>query len=436
VSLVLVPVLVILLLILANALFVAAEFAIVGASRAHVEHEASEGSRLAQRVMRILDSPQRQDRYIATTQLGISAASLGLGMYGEHELAAWIEPSLGRFEQYRWFAAHTAASIAAVSVLTYFHIVLGEVVPKALALQAAQRVVLYVSPIIEALEILFSPFVSALNAIGNALLALAGVRRQGNAGERYHTSEELRFIVEESREGGLLRGESGRILRDLFEFGSLSAGEVMVPRVQMVGIPAGTAVDELRDVIRRSPHTRYPIYSGDFDHIIGSVHVKVLLRHLVTNRTVTARDARPLPYVPSTAPLDELLSAMRRNRAHMAVVMDEHGGTAGIVTIGDLFEEVVGEIDEERGRGPVSRDAGGRVVVRGTVRLATAGDAVGVSLDHPEVQSVSGLVLALVGRPATVGDVVTYKGVRMEVTSTTGLGVGEVALTRDPPQGS
>jgi CBS domain containing-hemolysin-like protein len=429
-SIVLIPVALIALLILANALFVAAEFAIVGVSRAQIEHEAGEGSRLARRVVRILESPRLQDRYIATTQIGISVASLGLGMYGENVLAHWIEPRLTAFDAYRWFAAHTAASVMAVAILTYFHIVLGEVVPKALALQSAHVTVLWVSPIVSALQVAISPLVSVLNAAGNGLLALLGVTRQGNAGERYHTSEELQLIIRESHEGGLLRGESGRILRELFEFGSLTAGEVMVPRVRLVGIPAGTEVDELRQIIRNNPHTRYPIYNGDFDHISGSVHIKVLLRHLIAGRPVTNRDARPLPYVPATTPLDELLSLMRRNRAHMAVVMDEHGGTAGLVTIGDLFEEVVGDINEGRGRGPVYRDSAGRLLVRGTVRLATAADAFGASIEHPEVQSVGGLVLSLLGRPAAVGDAVVYRGVRLEVTATSGLGVAEVAMSR------
>jgi CBS domain containing-hemolysin-like protein len=188
-------------------------------------------------------------------------------------------------------------------------------------------------------------------------------------------------------------------------------------------------VDELRQIIRVHPHTRYPVYDGDFDHIIGSIHIKVLLRHLMTNRPVTSRDARPLPYVPATVPLDELLGAMRRNRAHMAVVMDEHGGTAGMVTIGDLVEDVVGDITAGRGRGPIHREPGGRLLVRGTVRLTTVGEALGVPLEHADVQSVGGLVLAILGRPAAVGDVVAYQSVRVEVTSTTGLGVAEVAVS-------
>ena len=427
---ILIPVVIILALVLANGLFVAAEFAIVGAPRAVIDHQAAQGSRLAQRVARILEDPKLQDRYIATTQIGISVASLGLGMYGEHVLAEWIAHWLEPWGENRWIAAHALASGLAVGILTYLHIVIGEMVPKALALQSAEHTVLYVSPAIEALEIALKPLVIALNAAGNAMLRLVGVRRQEDEAERYHTAEELEFIVRESQEGGMLRGESGAILRELFEFGDLTAGEAMVPRVRLIGIPAGTEADELRQIVRAHPHTRYPVYSGDLDHIIGSIHIKALLRHLVAGRPVTARDARPLPYIPSTAPLDEVLAAMRRQRAQMAVVMDEHGGTAGIVTMEDLFEEVVGEIEEGRGRTPIARDASGRVLVRGTVRLKDAGDALGVTLEHADVQSVSGLVLSQLGRPAAVGDVVTWKNVRIEVTAVAGLGVADAVMTK------
>ena len=427
---ILIPVVIILALVLANGLFVAAEFAIVGAPRAVIDHQAAQGSRLAQRVARILEDPKIQDRYIATTQIGISVASLGLGMYGEHVLAEWIAHWLEPWGENRWIAAHALASGLAVGILTYLHIVIGEMVPKALALQSAEHTVLYVSPAIEALEIALKPLVIALNAAGNAMLRLVGVRRQEDEAERYHTAEELEFIVRESQEGGMLRGESGAILRELFEFGDLTAGEAMVPRVRLIGIPAGTEADELRQIVRAHPHTRYPVYSGDLDHIIGSIHIKALLRHLVAGRPVTARDARPLPYIPSTAPLDEVLAAMRRQRAQMAVVMDEHGGTAGIVTMEDLFEEVVGEIEEGRGRTPIARDASGRVLVRGTVRLKDAGDALGVTLEHADVQSVSGLVLSQLGRPAAVGDVVTWKNVRIEVTAVAGLGVADAVMTK------
>jgi len=427
-----IPVLIIAALALVNALFVAAEFAIVGAPRANVDHLAAQGSRLAARVARILADPRRQDRYIATTQVGITAASLGLGMYGEQVIAGYIEVWLAPLDAMRLVASHALASGIALGILTYVHIVVGEMVPKGLALQSAMRTSMYVSPVIEALAVALLPLVVALSAAGNGLLAIIGIKREQNEAERYHTSEELQFIIEESHERGLLRGESGRILRELFEFGNLTAGEVMVPRVRLVGIQVGTAIDDAQEIIRKSPHTRYPVYSGDLDHIEGSVHIKTLLRHIVAGTPVTTRDARSLPHVPTTTPLDEVLAGMRRARAHMAVVMDEHGGTAGVVTIGDLFEEVVGDIDEDRGRPPISKDALGRVVVRGTVRLTSAGEALGMTLEHPDVQSVSGLVLALLDRPAQLGDVVTWGHVRIEVTAVAGRGVAEAAMTKLP----
>jgi len=428
----LVPFAIIAALAIANGLFVAAEFAIVGAPRANVDHQAAQGGRLAARVARILADPRRLDRYIATTQVGISAASLGLGMYGERVLAEHIEVWLAPLDTMGWVASHALASGIAVGFLTYIHIVIGEMVPKGLALQSALRTSLYVSPIIEALELALLPLVWVLNAAGNGLLALIGIKRTENEAERYHTSEELQFIIKESHESGLLRGESGRILRELFEFGNLTAGEVMVPRVRLVGIPAGTSIDAVQEIIRIAPHTRYPVYTGDLDHIAGSVHIKALLRDIVAGTPPTTRDAQPLPHVPTTTPLDAVLAVMRRARAHMAVVMDEHGGTAGVVTIGDLFQEVVGDIDEDRGRPPIARDDLGRVVVRGTVRLKSAGDALGLTLEHPDVQSVSGLVLALLERPAVVGDVVTWSHVRIEVTAVAGRGVAEAAMTKLP----
>lgn len=433
---ILIPIAIIVILVVANGLFVAAEFAIVGAPRASVEHQASQGSRLAQGVLRVLEDPRLQDRYIATTQIGISVASLGLGMYGEHWLAGQIQPTLVRFETLGWIASHTVASVIAVTILTYLHIVIGEMVPKALALQRADKTALYVSPIIRGLQHVMLPLVVSLNGVGNRLLRLAGIERREVERERYHTAEELQFIVRESQEGGLLRGEAGEILRDLFEFGDRTAGEVMVPRVLLTGIPVGAEPDELRAIVRTHPHTRYPIYSGDLDNIIGSLHIKEILRHLVSNQPVAARDARALPYVPGPAQLDEVLAAMRRFRAQMAVVMDQHGGTAGLVTIEDLFEEVVGEIDEGRSRRPIVREADGRVRVRGTVRLDEASEALGSSVEYEKVTTISGLVLLLLNRPAQVGDVVTWRNVRIEVASTAGRGVGEAVLSVTKPPAS
>jgi CBS domain containing-hemolysin-like protein len=208
---------------------------------------------------------------------------------------------------------------------------------------------------------------------------------------------------------------------------------VMVPRVILTGIAVGTSRDELQTIVRTNVHTRYPVYSGSLDNIIGSLHIKQILRHLVADGPVTARDARPLPYVPGPMPLDEVLAAMRRYRAQMAVVMDQHGGTAGLVTMEDLFEEVVGDIEEAHGPMSIVHLAPGRIRARGTVRLQEAGEALGCSLEHPKVTTISGLVLTLLGRPTTVGDTVTWQNARIEVTAVAGRGVAEAVVTRTSP---
>jgi CBS domain containing-hemolysin-like protein len=432
---ILVPMLIVIGLVLLNGLFVAAEFAIVGAPRATMAHLAERGNDRARRVSDILDDPRQQDRFIATAQVGITVASLGLGMYGEHALADWLAHYLEPVNTADWIGTHALASVLSIAFLTYLHIVIGEMVPKALALQHAAGTVLWVSPIMLAIQRAILPLVVGLNALGNRMLRMVGIRRQEVGAERYHTTEELQFIIEESQEGGLLRGESGQILQELFEFGDLTAGEVMVPRVHVVGIRVGAQPEEVRGLVRAHTHTRYPVYQDSLDDIVGSLHIKDLLLMLVANRSVSDRDPRPLPYVPGPAPLDEVLSAMRRHRSQMAVVMDQHGGTAGLITIEDLFEEVVGEIEEGRARMPIVRDAAGRVHVRGTVRLEELTEPLGHSIEHPKVTTVSGLVLTLLGRPALVGDVVTCRDVRIEVTAVAGRGVQDAVMTPPPNRG-
>lgn len=420
-------------LILLNGLFVAAEFAIVGAPRAAIERLAGTGHRTARAVQRMLEDPRQQDRYIATAQVGITLASLGLGMYGEHVLAGAFFRGLGGSGAPRWLASHGAASVGAVGVLTYFHIVVGEMVPKSLALQHAERMVLWITrPMIWTRNVLY-PFVIVLNAVGNAALRVIGVNRQAGNPDEYYTPEELQLIVRESEALGALRTEAGQMLQELFEFGDLTAGEVMVPRVRVVGIPLGTGPAEIRELLGRVAHTRYPVYEKDLDHIIGMVHIKDLLRLLLRHESVARSHVRPLPLVPEGAELDSVLATMRRERTQMVIVLDEHGGTAGVLTLQDLFEEVVGEIEEGPEAAPeVYRDSEGQLRVPGTLRIDELGQQLGMELEHEEVDSVSGLILTLLGGPAAVGDIVRYGSLRLEVTAVKGHGVAECAVSLAP----
>ncbi|MEN3336789.1 MAG: magnesium and cobalt exporter, family [Acidobacteriota bacterium] len=417
-------------LILLNGIFVAAEFAIVGAPRAAIERRAATGNRLARAVQALLEDPRQQDRYIATAQLGITVASLGLGMYGEHVLADRLFELLGGTGLPQWLISHGVSSVLAVAVLTYFHIVVGEMVPKSLALQHAERMVLWITPPMLWTRNALYPFVIGLNAVGNVVLKLFGVDRQEQNPDQYYTPEELQFIVQESEDLGALRAESGQMLRELFEFGDRTAGEVMVPRVRVTGLPLGTTPAQVRELLGRAPHTRYPVYESDLDHILGMVHIKDLLGVLLRNEAIARTHVRPLPLVPETAELDSVLSTMRRERTQMVIVLDEHGGTAGVVTLQDLFEEVVGDIEEGPAEASdVYRDAEGRLHVPGTMRLDELGQEFGLDLEHEEVDSVSGVVLTLLGRPPNVGDTVRYDRLTFTVTAVMGHGVEECAVS-------
>ena len=410
--------------VLINALFVAAEFALIGAPRTTIDRRAGQGDRLASRILEILTSPTQQDRYIATSQLGITVASLGLGMYGEHALATLLEREVGEIP---FIGGAALASAMALTALTLVHIVFGEMSPKSLALQHSEAVSRIAYWPMRVALVLFYPFVRTASGLATMILRVLGVKRQENVHDQSYTPEELQLIVEESEQGGALRADSGRLLRELFEFGDLTAGQVMVPRVRVVGLPVGASPSDIRSLLAKSRHTRYPVYEGDLDHIVGMLHVKDLLRRLVVNQPVALSDVRPMPVVPETAPLDDLLTTMQRSHAHMATVVDEYGGTAGVVSLEDLFEEVVGEIEE----GAPSPDRlaphpDGSVTAAGTVRLDELGQHFDLGLDHPDVDSISGLVLAILGRSPVVGDVVDYGRIRLQVTATSGRGVKEV----------
>ncbi|MEX2465621.1 MAG: hemolysin family protein [Gemmatimonadota bacterium] len=430
---VLIPTLVVTVLILLNGLFVAAEFAVVTVPRASVERRAGRGERWAVFLHRTVGDARLLDRYIATAQLGITLSSLGLGMYGEHLLAEWLgEVFTGwGMGQGRWIGAHAVATVVAIAFLTYWHVVIGEMVPKALALQQAERTVFAVAPLMRSLQFVMLPLVLLLNGVGNGVLRIVGVRRSGHGTESYRTPDELEYIVRESQAGGLLRKESARVVQELLDFSDLTAREVMVPRVQIRGIPEGAGPDELRSLLEEGPHTRYPVYAGSMDRIVGSVHVRDLVQDEGGRPKLRSESVQPLPFVPESLGLDRVLEALHRGGSRMAVVMDEHGGTAGLVTIEDIFEEVVGEVE---GVPEMSRDAAGEVRALGRVRLETLGEMLGRSLEHEEVDTLSGLVLDLLGRPALAGDRVRYKGLEVEVLSVEGHGVLQARVYRTPAE--
>lgn len=401
------PILVIVVLIVLNALFVAAEFAIVAVRRPRIEGLAEEGHATAQRLQRILSTPQRQDRYIAIAQLGITLASIGLGMYGESSVAGWLYGPLEHWGGLGVAAAHTIGTIVAVTLLTYLHVVFGEMIPKALALGSPEATAFRVWRPMQLMGTLFRPVVWLLDSIGTLILKLLRVP-DPPAGGRVLSPKELELIVSESFEGGALAGEQQEFITNIFDFGERRVHQLMTPRPRVVGLGRSAPREELLQRVLEAKHSRLPVFEGDLDHIVGILHVKDLIRQHTKHPEGFDLDAllRRAPRVPEGLPAETLLAAFKRLKVHMAVVMDEFGGTAGIITLEDLVEEVVGEVEDEfdeEGRAVRVLDDG-VLLVRGDVLLDELHEHYDLHLYSDTDETVAGLLVTRLGRAPETGD--------------------------------
>jgi CBS domain containing-hemolysin-like protein len=304
-------------------------------------------------------------------------------------------------------------------------------VPKSLALQHAEQLACWITPPMLWTKTMLFPFVVGLNGLGNLLLRGFGVNRQVKNSDHYYTPEELQLIVQESEELGALRSESGQMLQELFEFGDLTAGQAMVPRVRISGIPVGTTPDRIREILAESAHTRYPVYEKDLDHIVGMMHIKDLLQLLLENQPMAAGHARGVPVVPETAELDSVLDVMRRERTQMAVVIDEHGGTAGVLTLEDVLEEIVGDVDDEHDE--INNLTAGVVegvfAVAGTLHPDEVLEASGFDVPDGPYETLAGYMLERLGRIPAAGDRVRRDGWTLEVAEMDGRRIASVQLT-------
>ena len=438
----LIAIIIILILVLLNGFFVAAEFAIIGVRPTQLEQMAEEGNGRAQEVLSVVESRSEQDSYIATAQLGITLASLGLAMYGEPQIAHFIEPYLGRlwFEPSEELVAALGYYIA-IGILTYLHVVIGEMIPKSLALTDAATMSLHLSNPMKFVShwLLYYP-VKILNQIGIGLLRLFRVPpAEGHA--RVLSPEELELLVAESAEGGLLNEDEQEMIQNIFEFSDRVAEQVMTPRRKVEAVPHGINYDALLTFVINSRHSRFPVYEGDRDHIVGILHLKDLVHHTVKSEGPFDIDLlvrREIPAVPEDYPVEKLLAAFKRDKLHMAIVLDEFGGMAGIVTLEDLVEEVVGEVRDEfdQEKEPYVELEPGVVEVSGDYLVDDFDDGFWGDEDElPDVETVGGLVIAKLGRPPQVGDEVTYNDwVTLKVLTVDGRAVARVHIEFPTPE--
>lgn len=435
---ILLPLLIILFLIVVNGIFVGAEFGIAASPRARVAQMAEEGSAAAQRVLNILRNPPLLNRYISTAQIGITIASLGLGMYGEHVVADWL---LGPLEHSGWLgvtAAHTLATIISVAILTYLHVVVGEMVPKSLALQAPSRVAIQLTPLMTIAERIFLPLTILLNTIGDAILRAVGLTP--DSASRLISSAELEYIVEESTEGGLLDPTEQIYLENVIDFSERTVFQVMTPRTRMVAISGESTLDEVIAMMEEHQHSRYPIYEVDRDHIIGILHLKDLARALDTEEASTLPDVfslqhvlRPAFFVPETLSLEQMLDHFRKEHIQIAIAVDEFGGTAGLVTLEDLVEEIIGEIQDETDSEipPFAEIDDQTLRVRGDLLLDELNQHYELDFEESDAETVGGLIMDALGHVAEAGEEVESVGVRFTVEKMEGLAV-ETAIVHLP----
>ncbi len=440
------PLLLILFLIFVNGIFVAAEFGIAASPRARMAQMAESGSVGAQRVLNVLRNPKLLNRYISTAQIGITIASLGLGMYGEHVVAEWLLGPLEAFGSLGAAAAHTLATILSVAILTYLHVVVGEMVPKSLALQSPSRAAVALTGVMQVAERVFLPLTIFLNKIGDAILRLFGLTSDASA--RLISSAELEYIVEESTEGGLLDSVEQIYLENVIDFSERTLFQVMTPRTRMAAIELTATLDVVMEVVRENQHSRYPIYEEDRDHIVGILHLKDLARWLHDN-FATIREQpgdsffvlkalmRPAFFVPDTLALEQMLDHFRQQHIQIAIAVDEFGGTAGLITLEDLAEEIIGEIQDESDSEipPFAEIDSLTLRVRGDLLLDELNQHYELKLEHDEAETVGGLIMDALGHMAEPGESVDYAGVRFEVESMEGLAVETALLYLPPPEG-
>jgi CBS domain containing-hemolysin-like protein len=425
------PIVVILVLVVVNGVFVAAEFALVGSRRSRLATLADDGSRAARWLVGVFDRDLGKDGYIAVAQLGITLASIGLGMYGEPAVAKWL---YGPFEQWGLSeaASHTVGFFVALGAITYLHVVFGEMIPKALALQAPEAVSVRVNPVMRLFSVVFKYAVTALNAVAIGLMRLMRIPEPDQRLALY-TSAELEIVTDEAAESGQLGAMQRDLIHNIFDLEERRVEELMTSRSRMEVLDVAATAAQVTARVTASPRSRYPVVDGDLDHVVGVLHIKDFIRASQRGRSLDLDQlARPVPTVVASTTADRLLARLKRDRIHAALVVDEFGGTLGFVTFDDLIAEVM---DDEVGdeAGDVIRDADGSLVLDGEVTLAELREDHGLELTHAEVSTIAGLVLAEHGTVPTVGTEVQVQGHQLTVEDVLGRKVTRVRLRVTAP---
>lgn len=431
--------LLILLLIALNAFFVSVEYAVVASRRARIEVLAEEGNHAAHTVKGWLENPSKRDRLIAASQVGITMVGLALGATGENTFQKLLSPYFDTLTipsnlKFLNPVIDALPLIISLITITYLAVVLSEMVPKVATLQQPERIAMLTAQPMTIFITIFKLFIDALDWSTRQILRLFGlqfVKEQS----LFYSVDELKVIITESEEGGALEPPERQMLESVFDFGDLLVRQVMVPRTEVVAIEADTKLDEIISTVTQFTFTKLPVYENDLDQIIGILHVKDVLR--VMNQPdcqeITAREvARETLYIPETLPVNDLLHQFRHHRQHIAIVLDEYGGTAGLVTLEDLLEKIVGEVSDQFDEvsPEIQNLPDGTVLIDGLTLIETVNEQLNLNLSDPHYDTIAGYFLGKLGHIPKNGDGIEAGGVKLQVESMDGLRIAQLRLIR------
>jgi len=432
----LVRIVIVILLVLANGFFVTAEFALVSVRKTRIAELVAQGNSSARWVHKAIHDP---DRFIAATQLGITLASLGLGWIGEPALGHLIHPVVSLFPAAveKGISQSLSAGLA-FAMITFLHVVVGELAPKSIALQHPEKSALIVAQPTVWTEWLFKPAIWLLNGTGNLVLKWIGIE-PASGHELVHSVEELKMLVSASAEGGFVADDAENMLHAIFDIGETLVRQVMIPRTEMIAVPASTSIDQLYETVVNQPFTKLPVYRDSVDQILGIVHLKDILRAKrghISGVRCASDIMREAIFIPETAHVTSLLGQFRRRKQHISIVLDEYGGTAGVVTLADVLEEIVGEVNDPFDQEPeIQPLPDGTSLIDGLTLIEDVNEQLGVELIDPHYDTIAGFVLGKLERLAEVGDTINLAGVQLRVEAMDGLRIARVSLEQigEPP---
>lgn len=395
----------VLLLVFANAFFVVSEFSIVKIRRTKLEELANAGNRRAQTALKIND---HLNTYLSAIQLGITIASLGLGWIGEPAVSSLLERLFAGFFADNKILLHSVSFGVAFSFITLLHVVLGELVPKSLAIQATEKYVLAIAPTLYTFNRIFAPFIWVFDHVSIWILNLMGTK-QANENEDAHSEEEIKIIIDASQKGGIIDETEGEIIQNAISFSEICAHEIMIPRQDIKCLYQNYSFDEAMDFIKKHNHTRFPLCNKDRDHIIGMIHIRDILEHSGEKSAADflTKISRKILFVPENKSISDILHQMMLKRIHLAIVVDEYGGTAGMLSMEDILEELVGDIRDEHDEQcsePVKKINDKVCEFDGVVLIEDAFECMDLPDIEHEESTIGGYVFGLLGREPKVGD--------------------------------